>query len=341
MNVWSPHRDPSLIPPLSEPPPKPLIGQAHQIRRLTKIVLGAKKRGEAIVNQLLVGAAGTGKSTLARWLAHLYGTMLHVVRGDRAMTLLKFAEGVKSVSDTEILFIDEVHALGKDIQEALFALVDRGELPAIKEFKDGRRPRLNGVRKVSRVSILLATDQPGLLVPALLNRFRVIVMAPYDREDLVAIGKDYMTELKITVSTQALNLLVSQCEWIPRSLKLNLQALAQLHSESAESLGIEHVRELFDGEGPDHAGLMRWERRYLELFKTSWHELSISVIAKKLSFDQRYVITKIEPRLVEEGYITIKGNARLRGPLGSSVLDLKHPDYKEPESIPDGNKPIC
>ncbi len=267
--------------------------------------------------------------------------MLHVVRGDRAMTLLKFAEGVKSVSDTEILFIDEVHALGKDIQEALFALVDRGELPAIKEFKDGRRPRLNGVRKVSRVSILLATDQPGLLVPALLNRFRVIVMAPYDREDLVAIGKDYMTELKITVSTQALNLLVSQCEWIPRSLKLNLQALAQLHSESAESLGIEHVRELFDGEGPDHAGLMRWERRYLELFKTSWHELSISVIAKKLSFDQRYVITKIEPRLVEEGYITIKGNARLRGPLGSSVLDLKHPDYKEPESIPDGNKPIC
>ena len=175
-----------------------MIGQLDVIEELNSQVQLASAMGNRLPDQLFVGPAGVGKSTIARKLADGLGLRLIEMNGAslrnggdlvkrlEAEELLAPPEGTRVNILPSVVFIDEVHAIGTQVHDLLLSALDN------------RRVASHQAEEYSfeGVIILLATTDPGKLSDAFTSRPRQVSLSAYSLEELAAIvllhGRDHL-----------------------------------------------------------------------------------------------------------------------------------------------------
>jgi Holliday junction DNA helicase RuvB len=295
------------------------IGLKPTVDYLRHLIDGATTRGEPLPHTMLLGPSGVGKTRLSRAIAAEYGTSLVEAMGfeDRACLTQKLV----GLSTNDFLFIDECHRLRGLEQELLCQAIDGGTVPAPNQRRaDPAVPQGEWIA-LKPWSLILATDQPGLLLDALRKRIDVeIPLAYYEVKELKEIVASMAGELNMLVSPQAARLIATISAGLPRRAKQILKNLRLYFPGSeARQISLEQVRGFLEASGFNEAGLNIMERRYLD-FVADLGGASLESIASGLGTDSDDVRRQVEPNLVRRHLVKITSAGRKLTPKGVELL---------------------
>lgn len=146
------------------------IGQEHLKKNLKLAIDAAKKRGEPVDHVLLYGPPGLGKTTMATVIANEMGSNIRITAGPAIERAGDLASILTNLSDGDILFIDEIHRLGRTVEEVLYSAMEDFKLDIVI----GKGPAARSVRlDLPKFTVIGATTRAGALAGPLRDRFGI------------------------------------------------------------------------------------------------------------------------------------------------------------------------
>lgn len=147
------------------------IGQEKAKNNLRVFIEAAKKRKEPLDHVLLYGPPGLGKTTLASIVANEMGVQLKITSGPAIEKPGELAAILNSLQPNDVLFIDEIHRLNRQVEEVLY--------PAMEDFAIdiiiGKGPTARSIRlDLPKFTLVGATTRAGMLTAPLRDRFGVV-----------------------------------------------------------------------------------------------------------------------------------------------------------------------
>ena len=159
------------------------VGQDRLKKNLKLAIDAAKKRGEPIDHVLLYGPPGLGKTTMANVIAHEMGKNIRVTAGPAIEKAGDLASILTNLSDGDILFIDEIHRLGRTVEEVLYSAMEDFKL----DIMIGKGPAARSVRlDLPKFTVIGATTRTGALSAPLRDRFGHIHRLEFYTPDEIA-----------------------------------------------------------------------------------------------------------------------------------------------------------
>jgi len=161
------------------------IGQDKVKENLAVYIEAAKRRHEPLDHVLLYGPPGLGKTTLSAIIAHEMGVNLRITTGPAIEKPGDLVSLLTSLSENDVLFIDEIHRLSRAVEEILYpALEDR-----VIDIIIGKGPSARSIRMdLKPFTLIGATTRAGQLSSPLRDRFGVIQrLELYSKEQLTDI----------------------------------------------------------------------------------------------------------------------------------------------------------
>ncbi len=147
------------------------IGQERLKKNLKLAIAAAKKRGEPIDHVLLYGPPGLGKTTMATVIANEMNTNIRVTAGPAIERAGDLASILTNLQDGDVLFIDEIHRLGRAVEEVLYSAMEDYKLDIVI----GKGPAARSVRlDLPKFTVIGATTRTGSLAAPLRDRFGLI-----------------------------------------------------------------------------------------------------------------------------------------------------------------------
>lgn len=144
------------------------VGQEHLKKNLQLAIAAAKKRGEPVDHVLLYGPPGLGKTTMATVIANEMGANIRVTAGPAIERAGDLASILTNLADGDILFIDEIHRLGRTVEEVLYSAMEDFKLDIVI----GKGPAARSVRlDLPKFTVIGATTRAGALAGPLRDRF--------------------------------------------------------------------------------------------------------------------------------------------------------------------------
>lgn len=164
---------------------KEYIGQQKVKEKLEIFIKAAKGRKEPLDHVLLYGPPGLGKTTLANIISNEMGVNIRITSGPAIERAGDLAAILTNLSENDVLFIDEIHRLNRNVEEVLYPAMEDYALDIII----GKGPSARSIRlDLSKFTLIGATTRAGLLTSPLRDRFGVICKLDlYDVESLMKI----------------------------------------------------------------------------------------------------------------------------------------------------------
>lgn len=190
------------------------VGQERLKKNLQLAIAAAKKRGEPIDHVLLYGPPGLGKTTMAAVIANEMGAGLRVTSGPAIEKAGDLASILTNLNDGDVLFIDEIHRLGRAVEEILYSAMEDFKLDIVI----GKGPAARSVRlDLPRFTVIGATTRTGSLAAPLRDRFgHIYRLEFYTPEEIAQIITRAATILETRIKPEASQLLSTRARLTPR-----------------------------------------------------------------------------------------------------------------------------
>jgi Holliday junction DNA helicase RuvB len=190
------------------------IGQERLKNNLKLAITAAKKRGEPIDHVLLYGPPGLGKTSMASVIANEMGVGLRVTSGPAIEKAGDLASILTNLADGDILFIDEIHRLGRAVEEVLYSAMEDFKLDIVI----GKGPAARSIRlDLPKFSVIGATTRTGSLAAPLRDRFgHLYRLEFYTPEEIAQIILRSARILKTEIAPISAQLLSTRARLTPR-----------------------------------------------------------------------------------------------------------------------------
>ena len=288
------------------------IGQNSMKEALAITIAAAKKRGEPIEHVLLHGGAGLGKTTLAHIIAREMGGNFRITSGPAIERAGDLAAIVTNLEEGDILFIDEIHRINKNIEEVLY--------PAMEEFVldiiVGKGPSAKTLRlNLPRFALIGATTKLSQMSSPLRDRFgSVFRLEYYEPSEIAEIIKRSARILSLTVADDAVETIAARARRTPRVANRILKRVRDFGEvKNKRKLARNDCIEALALLDIDERGLERIDRKILETIITTFGggPVGLNALAAAVGEEMETIEDIHEPFLLQIGFLerTPRGRA--------------------------------
>lgn len=283
---------------------KEYIGQEKTKEKLKIFMNAAKTRGEALDHVLLSGPPGLGKTTLAGIIANEMGSRLKITSGPAIERQGDLASILTNLHRGDVLFIDEIHRINRNIEEVLYSSMEDFAL----DIMVGKGTTAQSLRlELEPFTLIGATTRSGMLSSPLRDRFGVLItFEPYQPDELARVVNRSASILDIPIDAESGMEIGRRSRGTPRVANRLLRRVRDFAEVCGEGkITPQITQEALRLLEVDELGLDRDDRRFLnviaELFGGG--PVGLDTVAASMGEESRTIEDVIEPFLMQIGFL--------------------------------------
>lgn len=281
-----------------------IIGQDQVRENLSILIDAAKQRNESLDHVLFYGPPGLGKTTLSHVLANEMGVNIRITSGPAIGKAGDLAAILTNLRAGDILFIDEIHRLGRSVEEILY--------PGMEDFAldivIGKGPSARSIRlKLPRFTIIGATTRLALMTAPLRARFGAVYRLDYyELSAMQMIVKRAAGMLNVPADQEGITEISRRARGTPRvALRLLRRVRDYTQVRSDGVISRQAAMEALELLNVDELGLDDIDRRVLQtvIEKYNGGPVGLSTIAASISEEPDTIMDVVEPYLLQLGFL--------------------------------------
>ena len=274
-------------------------------RFLKVFIEAAKLRGEPLDHVLLSGPPGLGKTTLASIIANEMGVNMRITSGPTIEKAGDLAALLTNLQENDILFVDEIHRLNRQVEEILYPAMEDYAIDIII----GKGPSANSIRlDLPKFTLIGATTRSGQLTAPLRDRFGVALrLELYTPEELQRIILRSAGILGVDIERSGAEEIARRSRGTPRIANRMLRRVRDFAQVRADGVITREVAdEALTRLEVDHMGLDALDRRMLRSIIEfySGGPVGLETLAATINEEAVTLEDVYEPYLLQQGFLT-------------------------------------
>ena len=307
------------------------IGQEKLKSTLTVYIEAAKKRGETLDHVLLFGPPGLGKTTLANIIANEMGVDIKTTSGPAIEKPGDIVAIIKGLREGDILFIDEIHRLNRQVEEILYSAMEDFFIDVV--IGTGGTNAKSMHIKLPKFTLIGATTRAGMLTAPLRDRFGIVSrMDYYNEQELKTIIMNSARKLNVPIDAEGAAELAGRSRGTPRLANRFLKRVRDFAQVTGDGhIDGEIARYTLDMLDVDRIGLDHIDRAILTTMieKFAGGPVGTAAVATTIGEDQGTIEDVYEPYLVQIGFILRTQRGRVVSREAYEHLGMPYPEEKQ------------
>lgn len=304
------------------------IGQSSFKDNLKIYIEAAKSRKEALDHVLLYGPPGLGKTTMAKIIANELGVQFKVTSGPAIGRPGDLAAILSTLQEHDVLFIDEIHRLNRNVEEILYPAMEDFSLDIVM----GKGAGANSIRiELPPFTLIGATTRAGALSAPLRDRFGIINhMQFYTPDELQHIVTRAAGILEIEIEEAGAKEIATRARGTPRIANRLLKRIRDFAQVKGGGIISGYIaKESLEALLVDKIGLDLVDREVLKtiIFKFNGGPVGIDTIAASISEEKATIEDVCEPYLMQIGFISRTPRGRIATKAAYEHLGITWDDH--------------
>jgi Holliday junction DNA helicase RuvB len=303
------------------------VNQEQATEQLAIFIEAARGRGEPLDHVLLAGPPGLGKTSLAHIVAAELEVPMVQTAGPALERKADVASFLTALEPGSVFFVDEIHRLGRAVEETLYPAMEDGELPVVLGQGAGAR---TVTLPLPPFTLIGATTRAGLLTTPLRDRFGVCHrLEHYESEHLAEIVMRSAGILEVAIDAEGAETIAARSRGTPRvanRLLKRVRDFAQVKDRGA--IDAEVAAAALEMLEVDAGGLDRSDRALLDAVATKFSggPVGLSTLAIAVGEEADTIEDVIEPYLLQQGLLKRTPRGRVLTPRAYDHLGLPAPE---------------
>jgi Holliday junction DNA helicase RuvB len=302
------------------------VGQRELREHLEIVLEAARRRAQPVDHLLFAGPPGLGKTTLAGIVAAEMGVGFRITSGPALVRGGDLAAILTALEAGDVLFIDEIHRLGRAVEEILYPAMEDFQLDVVI----GKGPTARSLRlELPRFTLVGATTRTGLVTGPLRDRFGFVArLEYYSAEELRSVVSRTAHILATRIEEEGAEEIARRSRGTPRiaiRLLRRVRDFVEVRGEGV--ITAEAAREGLTLFGVDELGLDRLDRRILESLchRFGGRPVGLSTLALSVGEEPDTVEDVYEPFLLQAGLMMRTSRGRVPTSRTWTHLGLEEP----------------